>query len=820
MGTLSVDQDLIHDIASRLDLREPNRDALETIAFLVAQHFDVDEKRAPYEAVIDSATGMGKTYILAAAIEYLAFAENARNFVIITPGRTILEKTVNNFTTGHKKSLLGEMIARPLVVTASDFATPSVRAAMDDESQLKLFVFTVQALLKPKTKAGRRTHKFQEGLGSGLYEYLQSCDDLVVFADEHHCYYGKAFSTAVRDLDPRILLGLTATPHPRTPRDQVIFRYPLAAAIAERFVKTPVIVGRRDDRQDAETKLRDGVALLEAKKAAADHYVSTSGDDSVNPVMLVLAPKIEDAEEYGQIVRSTEFFGGRYSDAVLVVHSDSADEALLELEKVEDPQSPVRIIISVGMLKEGWDVKNVYVIVSMRASVSEILTEQTLGRGLRLPFGRYTDIELLDTLEVVAHERYEALLQKAGIINEQFINHRTRAVLRMDAKGNQVAVTETTQVAPTIEAGGDLYQEGRIGEVLSVGEPVLTSSEERTGYVKEGALRLEEVAPRSGIEPIVVPRLQQTTVKSTFNLADITDRTPFRLLGEQIASDPEENLRRTILSARIVEGKDGLRSTQLVTSQAADKLKAQVSLLPLAELKAELTRMLLSAAFVPARKEQRAMAGPIIESFIEGLGDQAESVLSGYLDRAAARLIQAVGVERKKVEPPPKYEQVVKLEKLDAVRTNSRPVSADRVGKFSRRVAYEGWDKSIYPVEWFDSSPERNLASIIDDAPQVDRWMRLQQNDLPILWRNDGREYNADFVVVESDGTHWIVESKMNKEVDSEDVRGKREGAKKWANYVNASELVDVTWRYLFASEDDIYQAKGSWEALKGLGRT
>jgi len=41
------------------------------------------------------------------------------------------------------------------------------------------------------------------------------------------------------------------------------------------------------------------------------------------------------------------------------------------------------------MLKEGWDVKNVYVIVSLRASVSEILTEQTLGRGLRLPFGAY-----------------------------------------------------------------------------------------------------------------------------------------------------------------------------------------------------------------------------------------------------------------------------------------------------------------------------------------------------------------------------------------------------------------------------------------------
>jgi hypothetical protein len=50
------------------------------------------------------------------------------------------------------------------------------------------------------------------------------------------------------------------------------------------------------------------------------------------------------------------------------------------LHAVEDPDSPVRVIVSVAMLKESWDVKSVYVICSLRASVSEILTEQTLGR--------------------------------------------------------------------------------------------------------------------------------------------------------------------------------------------------------------------------------------------------------------------------------------------------------------------------------------------------------------------------------------------------------------------------------------------------------
>src|SRR5205814_7162998 len=105
-----------------------------------------------------------------------------------------------------------------------------------DPDRVKLFIFTVQALLKPESKVGRRTHKFQEGLGEAFYTHLQELDDLVVFADEHHTYYSPAFSKAVRDLRPRTLLGLTATPHKSTPPDQIIYRYPLPASLADKLV--------------------------------------------------------------------------------------------------------------------------------------------------------------------------------------------------------------------------------------------------------------------------------------------------------------------------------------------------------------------------------------------------------------------------------------------------------------------------------------------------------------------------------------------------------------------------------------------------------
>lgn len=194
-----VDDDLLQAVGARLDLREPNLRAVESLAAELSTWFDVDGRPPPFEGVIDSATGVGKTYILAASIEYLA-AQGTRNFAVIAPGRTILEKTVGNFSRGHAKSLLGGMEVDPVVVTADNFASASMRRAMDDPRRVKLFIFSVQALTRPTTETGRRTHKFQEGLGRAFYEHLDAQDDLVVFADEHHCYYGPSFSSAVRGL--------------------------------------------------------------------------------------------------------------------------------------------------------------------------------------------------------------------------------------------------------------------------------------------------------------------------------------------------------------------------------------------------------------------------------------------------------------------------------------------------------------------------------------------------------------------------------------------------------------------------------------------
>lgn len=169
--------------------------------------------------------------------------------------------------------------------------------------------------------------------------------------------------------------------------------------------------------------------------------------------------------------------------------------------------------------------------------------------------------------------------------------------------------------------------------------------------------------------------------------------------------------------------------------------------------------------------------------------------------------------------PPPRFEEAVELQSFSSERTNDREVSEDRYGAFSTKSAYDSWKRSLFPLEWFHSRPERDLANVLDDTAEgIDVWVRLHINELVIIWSAEGKRYNADFLVGESDGTHWVVEVKADNAMTSEEVQAKRQAARRWVNRVNASDDVDGAWRYLLISESDIATAKGSWPALKGLG--
>ena len=106
MPGLNVDGNLLAEIRHRLTLRDPNAVAVESVANVISQHYDVDSGESPLEMIVVSATGVGKTYVMAGIMDYLAGTDDpARNFLLLAPGRTIRDKSINNFTPGHPKSI-------------------------------------------------------------------------------------------------------------------------------------------------------------------------------------------------------------------------------------------------------------------------------------------------------------------------------------------------------------------------------------------------------------------------------------------------------------------------------------------------------------------------------------------------------------------------------------------------------------------------------------------------------------------------------------------------------------------------------------------
>ena len=263
-------------------------------------------------------------------------------------------------------------------------------------------------------------------------------------------------------------------------------------------------------------------------------------------------------------------------------------------------------------------------------------------------------------------------------------------------------------------------------------------------------------------------------------------------------------------------GKDGIKTTKLVTSKAVDHISSSQRIFPLQSVREQLSEAVLFSPAVPARPGERAALQPLLDAFLAGLGEKAATILSANLGRASARLIQLVVEQQRVFMPKPSFSEIVELVDFNPLRSTEREPSENRFGKFSTANAYAGWKRSMFVADWFSSSLERDFANIVDEADDVVFWVRLQRGELPILWSSAGSLYNPDFVVVE-DVIKYLVETKADKDLPTPVVQAKSEAGQRWASHVSADSRTG-TWRYLLLSETDVRQAKGSWTALRALG--
>ena len=377
------------------------------------------------------ATGVGKTRLMGAFIAYLYTKHGIKNFFVVAPNTTIYEKLKRDLNdTNSPKYVfkgLGCFSTPPQIITDDEYKEKTISLY---ESDIRVFIYNIDKFNKESANMKR----LNEMIGDSFYDYLSNLPDLVLIMDESHHYRAEKGAQALNDLKPLLGLELTATPlvtkgSKQVPFKNVVFEYPLSKAIEDGYTRTPFAVTRSDidfynfgDEQLDKLMLLDGISCHEKAKRQLELYaVNNSTPEQpvrkVKPFMLVVCKDTTHATWVKSYICSEEFREGAYRDKTIVVHSkqkgaesDFNTRLLLDVEK---PDNPVEIVIHVNMLKEGWDVNNLYTIVPLRTAASKILREQMVGRGLRLPYGERTGDKDVDAVMLTAHDKFADIIAEA-----------------------------------------------------------------------------------------------------------------------------------------------------------------------------------------------------------------------------------------------------------------------------------------------------------------------------------------------------------------------------------------------------------------------
>jgi type III restriction enzyme len=442
----------VNAISGRLSLRKPQRDSLvildrvcdilppkkdsDRIAGLAAIHSEfptvTDFEREFPSLCFSLATGVGKTRLMGAFISYLYLAHGIKNFFVLAPNLTIYNKLIADFTPNTPKYVFKGIsefaIDFPEIITGDNYEKSA--STLPGLFKCKINIFNISKI-NSEVRGGKspRIKRLSEYIGESYFDYLAGLDDLVILMDESHRYRASAGIRAINELKPVLGLELTATPFVETskaaiPFKNVIFDYPLGKAMIDGFVKEPAVVTRQEfnpagmpTEEIERIKLEDGVRLHESLKVELETYARNNSVPIVKPFILVIARDTTHAAALVAMMESEKFFAGRYRDKILQVDSSSTgakeDEMVKRLLKVESTAEPTEIVVHVNMLKEGWDVTNLYTIIPLRAANARILIEQSIGRGLRLPYGKRTGVTAVDRLNIIAHDKFQEIVDEA-----------------------------------------------------------------------------------------------------------------------------------------------------------------------------------------------------------------------------------------------------------------------------------------------------------------------------------------------------------------------------------------------------------------------
>ena len=880
---------LVNHISNRLSLRHPQRQSLEILARIcellpINGQSDIKTSlaaiRAEFPTVTDFerefpslcfalATGVGKTRLMGAFISYLYLAYNIENFFILAPNLTIYNKLITDFTPNTSKYVFTGIsefaIAPPEIITGDNYEKSSI---ITDFSRCRINIFNISKI-NSEVRGGKspKIKRLSEYIGESYFDYLSELKDLVILMDESHRYRASAGVRAINELKPLMGLELTATPFIETNKGSVAFKnviydYPLGRAITAGFVKDPAVVTRKDFNPSAMSpeaierlKLEDGIYLHENIKAELETYAIQTGKHIVKPFMLVIARDTSHASKLMELIQSDEFSEGDYKHKVIQVDSSKTgaqeDEMVERLLKVEHTDEPTEIVIHVNMLKEGWDVTNLYTIVPLRAANSKILIEQSIGRGLRLPYGMRTGVEIVDRLNIVAHDKFQEIVDEAKrpesqiclkqiILTDEDLQQKTQTVISRSQLAQNLGlhpeqpinlpdnlpetapqnIQQSLFQSPIEQKIAQLtYQE--ILKLESRPEEVPTTADLASpkvqGRVREAVTRKYQPAQME-LEGIIAPPDIEAIVAKTTNL--VIQKT---INIPKILVIPKGEVRSGFRSFALditglnypVPSKEQLLQIQSLTTNKVEFMGIIKENFEESRLENYIVKNLVNFDDISYDEHSDLLydlAGQVLSHFMTYLSEEDIHKVLRYYQREIANFVRSQ-MQPHFWEETTGYE--VKISKgfttlkHSAYTTNAKNCldykSSPRDKSNMSKYLFTGFSKCLYREQKFQSEAERILALILErDAI---KWFKPAKGQFQLYykWHGDYREYQPDFVA-ETEEVIYMLEPKARNEMDNLQVLAKKDVAVQWCQ--NASDYMlnhgGKPWKYVLIPHDAI----------------
>lgn len=895
---------VLHAVTGRLSLRPPQAESLTKLARmldaapeLLGHERDVSAILSTLKAEFSTledferefpslcfalATGVGKTRLMGAFIAYLHLAHGINNFFVLAPNLTIYNKLITDFTRNTPKYVfkgIAEFAQQPpLIITGDNY--DQTGAAVDDQPQgfahdVRINIFNISKI-NSEVRGGKepRIKRMKEVLGDSYFNHLATLPDLVLLMDESHRYRASAGVRAINELRPLFGLEVTATPFVESSKGPVPFKnvvmdYPLARAMEDGFVKEPAVVTQRNFDAKAhtpeeieKTKLEDGVRLHETTKVELLTYARENGVKPVKPFMLVIARDTTHAGQLLALLESEAFYEGRYHGKVIQVDSSRTgaeeEEMITRLLAVESVDEPTEIVIHVNMLKEGWDVTNLYTIVPLRAANARTLIEQSIGRGLRLPYGKRTGVAAVDRLNIVAHDRFQEIIDEANrgdspirlkqvILDAPSADDKKVSVQVESGAAARLGLTE----APVLVTGVSFAE---TGAEVPVAEPMFTTeAEKKAARVVMDVIGKYEVkrdlVPTSSA--LLKPEVQKEILAEVAErlkplqgelLAGVDASAPALDLSTVVAKTTEIVVQQTIDIPRIAVVPTG----EVTTGFHAFKLDvSQLHLQPgereivIHNLRTNEQDTLAAEVGLKEQRPEDYIVHALVDfddidyfthaDLLYDLAGQLVQHLRSYLSEDEA--VNVLDRDRRLIareiyaqmmahfwEEATEYEVQVSRGFTELKPCHYTATAGQMAHHFRETVTetsrikqmlFGGFARCLYPLQKFDSDTERRFAVILErDAL---KWFKPAKGQFQIYYKlgTEQPEYIPDFVA-EADSTILMVETKARGDINTQEVQAKAAAALQWCQHASdfTASVGGKPWRYLLVPHDEVNESR------------